>query len=95
MIITPISLPQFGMQLPAAAIEIEEVTARRDTTFEDNLIPRIPKDSLVKIKVWVNEDAYRNDLHPIHVFERPMMLDLKARDEFFTSILNEFALSQQ
>lgn len=96
MIITPIYLEDYGFHLEAAAVEIQEISSRKDTSFEDKNDPIMPfKDGYVTINVWANEQAYLNGMKPIYKFQKPVILDYQAKSTFHQNVLNQFVLNQQ
>ena len=96
MIISQYYLREYGFHLEAAAIDIEEITLRDSHTFSDPNDPAFPdKNAYMKIKIWVNQNAYDQGLKPILVEEKPLMIFSEESSQFINQVLSKVVSQNQ
>lgn len=71
--ITPYTIDSFGIELPAACIEVKEVNVQKDKIYyagNDETGAPIYRNTIVRFKVWANQAAYDSNKQPIAEGER-------------------------
>lgn len=75
--ITSYTFESFGLSLPAAVVEIEEITNRKESSFyvNDPEEGSVQKNTLARIRVYADQSAYDSGKSPIERTEK--YLDLQ------------------
>lgn len=74
--ITPFTIEKFGLTLPEAVVEVEEVVSRKDANITDNSDPAMLfKNGLVRCKVYADLNQFNAGKLPIDSFERVILFE--------------------
>lgn len=84
--ITEYYFKNFGLTVPEACVEVEEVSARVNESFytEDG-----NKNTLVRIKVWASQEAKTTGLQPLEQSEKFINIDPSITQNIHSTTLAE------
>lgn len=87
--VTPFTIEKFGLSLPAAVVEVEEVVSREDPNIFDQDDQNMPyKNATVRCKVFTDLDSYNGGRQPLDSFTKVILFEQADRDVIHGAALN-------